>query len=349
MSMTLSKKIMGAIVAVALCFGMVPAMALAFPQEAQAATLAPAKIAQKSTATKSATYTLATKAKKAKKTSLTTAYKNGDLKLIVNTYKYVKNPKYNAKTDSEYNKYVRKSLTDYTGKAKKPVVELYVKNEKSTKKYTDKTENPYYTEDRTFTGYTKLKGVTITGKETKKQLAKKTKGKAFTVKYENNKALGTAQITIKGVNKYSGTLYQAFSIDLAEMKTVKAKAAKKGQLKVSWSKVKGAKGYLESVYPTYPESATSNYYSDGASKSIIVSAKKKSTVLKGLTSSKYYRVTVTAFADCDKTSYKTTNRDYAGWNEKTGKSIYKLYTNSHQSYAHTATSSTSADKAVKVK
>lgn len=373
MQMTLSKKIIGIAMAAVLALGMMPALALAPAGQAHAAELKAAQIAAPTAKATKAT------AKKAKVTNLQTAYKNGDLRIDVITSKWVKNPYYNAKTDDAYDKYTTKSLTEYTGKALKPAVKMYIKDDKSKKVYTDVTENPVYRNEdwAKITGYTQLKGVTITGKETKKQLAKKTKGKDFTVKYENNTALGMAQITIKGVNKYKGTIYDSFNISLAEFKSlskksempVKAVASGKKALKVSWNKVKGAATYVVSVSPShgYYDDNKGEYISDGGSggvsKTVIVKGNKKSVTIKGLESKQNYNVNVTAYAHRDGGSYKDTSRAYDKYEYVSGRydsngnwidgydkyTKLRVITNTYNYYANYVTRSASIAKPVTTK
>ena len=373
MQMTLSKKIIGIAMAAVLALGMMPALALAPAGQAHAAELKAAQIAAPTAKATKAT------AKKAKVTNLQTAYKNDDLMMLMVYSKWSKNTNY-GKTSKTWQsgmswdedkqiyidnrKYVEKSLTEYTGKALKPAMRLYIKDDKSKKTYTDPTISPEYRNEsyNKITGYTQLKGVTITGKESKKALAKKTKGKDFTVKYENNTALGTAQITIKGVNKYKGTIYDSFSIHLAEFKSfskktempVKAVASGKKALKVSWNKVKGAAGYVVRVSDDQ----------GGMSKSVLVRANKKSVVVKGLESKRSYNVTVTAYATRNAGSYKYSSVAYDDYewvsgyyDEKTGQWVdgyakYKnkrVLTNTHESYAQTVSISASTQKPVKTK
>lgn len=374
MQMTLSKKIIGIAMAAVLALGMMPALVLAPSGQAHAAELKAAQIAAPS-----ANATKTTTAKKAKVTNLQTAYKNDELKILLVDSKWTKNTNY-GKTSKTWQsgmswdddkqiyiddrKYIAKSLTEYTGKALKPAVRLYIKDDKSKKTYTDPTISPEYRNEsyNKITGYTQLKGVTITGKETKKQLAKKIKGKDFTVKYGNNTALGTAQITIKGVNKYKGTLYDSFSINLAEFKSlskksempVKAAAYGKKALKVSWNKVKGAAGYVVRVSDD----------NDGISKSVLVRSNKKSVVVKGLESKRSYNVTVTAYTTRDACSYKYSHIawDDSEWvngyyDEKTNQWVdgyvkYKnkrVLTNTYEDYARTVSISASTTKPVKTK
>jgi hypothetical protein len=83
-----------------------------------------------------------------------------------------------------------------------------------------------------------------TGKEIKPSVTvKDSEGKTiaasnYTVSYAQNKAIGTAQVTVtfKG-EQYEGSLNASFTITPKQSKVSKLKAAKKG-FKVTWSKVK---------------------------------------------------------------------------------------------------------------
>ena len=88
-----------------------------------------------------------------------------------------------------------------------------------------------------------------TGKEVKPNFTlkygKKTlkKDKDYSITYYNNKNLGTARAVLYGKGIYSGTIEKEFKIQL---KTPSVKVAKSGSsaVKVSWSKITGAKGYI---------------------------------------------------------------------------------------------------------
>lgn len=67
-------------------------------------------------------------------------------------------------------------------------------------------------------------------------------GTDYTVSYSNNKKIGTAKVTIKGIGNYEGTRTASFKI--VPNKTKIAKAKRKGKkLTLQWKKVKGATGY----------------------------------------------------------------------------------------------------------
>ena len=111
-----------------------------------------------------------------------------------------------------------------------------------------------------------------TGKEVKPNFTvkygKKTlkKDKDYSISYYNNKNLGTARAVLYGKGIYSGIIEKEFKIKL---KTPSAKVAKSGSsaVKVSWSKVTGAQGYVveRSTGKTWSKVATvkgKTYFTD---------------------------------------------------------------------------------------
>lgn len=67
-------------------------------------------------------------------------------------------------------------------------------------------------------------------------------GTDYTVSYSNNKKIGTAKVTIKGIGNYEGTRTASFKIVPNKTKITKAKRKGKN-LTLQWKKVKGATGY----------------------------------------------------------------------------------------------------------
>ena len=90
--------------------------------------------------------------------------------------------------------------------------------------------------------------VKYTGKEIKKKIKVSVKGINliegidYTVTYKNNKKIGNATITVKGINNYKGAVKYKMKIVLAKSKLT-GKVAKKKKITVKFSKVKGADGY----------------------------------------------------------------------------------------------------------
>jgi fibronectin type 3 domain-containing protein len=83
-----------------------------------------------------------------------------------------------------------------------------------------------------------------------------TKGMDYTVTYQNNTSIGTATITVKGINLYKGSISRSFAIIPGRITTFKQVTpyAFTG-VKVAWNKVSGAQGYQ--VY--YSTSASGSY------------------------------------------------------------------------------------------
>ncbi len=70
------------------------------------------------------------------------------------------------------------------------------------------------------------------------------KGGDYTVSYKNNNAIGTATVTITGKGNYTGVKTLTFKINPAKVTSLKQSAAySTPNIKMSWTKVKGAAGY----------------------------------------------------------------------------------------------------------
>jgi len=89
----------------------------------------------------------------------------------------------------------------------------------------------------TYNGSTKKPTVTAYNKKGK-QIA----SKYYTVKYSNNKAMGTATVTVKFKGNYSGTVKKYFKIVPKKVSGLSLQNLS-GGIKVKWSKVSGVTGY----------------------------------------------------------------------------------------------------------
>lgn len=69
------------------------------------------------------------------------------------------------------------------------------------------------------------------------------KNRDYTLTYKNNDAVGTAYVTITGIGNYEGSLQRSFSIKLADVTGLKAKAATESSVTLTWKKTTGASGY----------------------------------------------------------------------------------------------------------
>ena len=145
-----------------------------------------------------------------------------------------------------------------------------------------------------------LSNKTYTGKAIKQTPVVKLSGKAlksgtdYTVSYKNNKAVGTATVTITGKGAYTGTAKATFKI-LPKKTTLKtAKSPKTKQLKVTYSKVAGVTGYQV----TY---STSSKFTKATTKSVNV--KGTSKTISKLTKGKTYYVKVRTYKTVGKTKF----------------------------------------------
>ena len=69
------------------------------------------------------------------------------------------------------------------------------------------------------------------------------KGTDYTITFKDNKAVGTATVTIKGKGNYKGTVSKTFKINPKKTTLKSVTSPKTKQMKVTWTKVSGATGY----------------------------------------------------------------------------------------------------------
>lgn len=120
------------------------------------------------------------------------------------------------------------------------------------------------------------------------------KGTDYTVSYKNNKAVGTATITIKGKGNYSGTVSKTFKINPKATTVSKVTSPKTKQLKVTYKKTTGVTGYQV----TY---STSKSFKKADTKSVTV--KGTSKTIKSLKKGTIYYVKVRTYKTVGKTKY----------------------------------------------
>lgn len=65
----------------------------------------------------------------------------------------------------------------------------------------------------------------------------------YTLSYTNNKALGTAIVTITGKGKYAGMKIQSFNIVIEQVKNLRVATRKATSLTLTWDKIDGVDGY----------------------------------------------------------------------------------------------------------
>ena len=121
------------------------------------------------------------------------------------------------------------------------------------------------------------------------------KGTDYTVSYKNNKAIGTATVTVKGMGNYTGTAKKTFKINPKAVSGLKLTAGK-GRLTASWKKSAGGVGGYQLQY------ALKKNFS-GAKKVNVFKASTLKCTLKKLKSGKIYYVRIRAFKKISKTTY----------------------------------------------
>ena len=153
--------------------------------------------------------------------------------------------------------------------------------------------------DQTWTGKALKPAVTV-----KNGKVKLKKGTDYTVSYKDNKAVGTATVTVKGKGNYTGSKKLTFKINPKGLDISKVEARKKS-LTVKWKKRKDITGY-EVEYSRKKDFKNSETITIGKAKTV-------SCEIKKLKSNKKYYVRIRAFKKVNKKNY------YSAWSEvKTG-------------------------------
>ncbi len=201
---------------------------------------------------------------------------------------------------------------------------------------------------------------TYTGKAIKPSVTVKvgskklTKNKSYTVSYSSNKSVGKGYITIKGKGSYKGTVKKGFYIEPKATSSLKA-TGYSTKIKLSWSKVTGAKGYQVYQY-------------EGGKWIKLPTTSKTSCTVTGLDSVTTYKFRVRPYAKVgSKTLYgefktvsksttigKPTSVEFSDitetsatikWNKIPGATSYRInYTNSSTGYSATTTSTSETVK-----
>lgn len=135
--------------------------------------------------------------------------------------------------------------------------------------------------DQTYTGKALTPSVKIkNGSSTLK------KGTDYKVSYSNNKKVGTAKVTIKGIGKYEGTTTKTFQILPKGTAVTKTTPGKK-KLTVQWKKISGISGY-EVRYATAKSMKSATTVKAAA-------AKTKVSCTKNIKSGKKYYVQIRTY------------------------------------------------------
>lgn len=107
-----------------------------------------------------------------------------------------------------------------------------------------------------------------------------TKNEDFTVTYDDRKSVGMSEVIIKGMGDYRGEVYKYFVITPKAPANVKTQISGTKDVKVSWDKSSGAKGY----YVYYKKSSDSSYKKYKR----VSGSSATSTTITGLTAGEKY-------------------------------------------------------------
>ncbi len=144
--------------------------------------------------------------------------------------------------------------------------------------------------NQVYTGKTIKPSVTVKyGSKTLK------KGTDYTVSFKNNKAIGTATVTVTGKGDYTGTAKKTFKINPRAISGLKLTAGK-GRLTVSWKKGAGGIGGYQLQYGLKKSFS-------GAKKATVSKASTVKGTIKNLKKGKIYYVRIRAFKKVGKTTY----------------------------------------------
>ena len=118
-------------------------------------------------------------------------------------------------------------------------------------------------------------------------------GTDYNTEYSNNVEIGTATVTVKGVNSYSGEVSKEFTIVPVKVSSLKMTSKDIMSVNLKWSKVDGVSGYELAVYNPNTKKWTSSS----------VSAKKTSYKATKLRPSTKYKFKIRAYKTVEKKNY----------------------------------------------
>ncbi|MDO5346406.1 MAG: transglutaminase domain-containing protein, partial [Lachnospiraceae bacterium] len=135
--------------------------------------------------------------------------------------------------------------------------------------------------DRVYTGKSQWPGITL--KDESRSLVR---GTDYSLSYSNNKAVGTAVITVKGIGSYTGTKKLTFCINPKTVTGQKVTSKTRGKITVSWKRVAGSSGYQIQY------ALSSNF---SGAKSVTAKAGSSSKIISGLKRGKRYYVRIRSY------------------------------------------------------
>lgn len=121
------------------------------------------------------------------------------------------------------------------------------------------------------------------------------KNKDYTVSFENNTSIGTATVTIKGKGNYTGTRRITFKIVPKTVTNSKISSTTSSSIKLSWSKVSDADGYI--IYRSTSKNGTYTKIKDITKNSTL------NYTDSNLSSNKKYYYKIKSFKTSEKEKY----------------------------------------------
>ncbi len=186
-----------------------------------------------------------------------------------------------------------------------------------SKEFTIKKKNVKYAdfegiESQTYNGKKK----TLSSLKVKTSKTTLKKGTDYTVSYENNKSIGTATVTIKGIgDNCKGTISKTFKIVPKSVKNLKASKKTDSSMKISWDEI----SYI-SKYQIYRSTSPDGDFSK------IYTAKKDKTSYTDtdLKEGKYYYYKIRAYKTVDGVKYYGRWSDILSANTKLNNTDFSL-------------------------
>ncbi|WP_343343699.1 GH25 family lysozyme [Terrisporobacter petrolearius] len=123
------------------------------------------------------------------------------------------------------------------------------------------------------------------------------KNKDYTISFNNNTSIGTATATIKGNGNYSGTKKITFKIVPKTVTNAKISNTTSSSIKLSWSKVANADGYI--IYRSYSKNGTYTKIKDITKNSTLSYTDSR------LSSNKKYYYKIKSFKTSNKEKYSS--------------------------------------------
>jgi hypothetical protein len=136
----------------------------------------------------------------------------------------------------------------------------------------------------TYNGKTKTPSVVI-----KDSNGKKISSKYYTVTYKNNKKVGTATLTIKFKDKYTGTITKTFKVNPKSTTIKKATSSKAKTITVTWKKQATQTTGYQIQY------ATDKKFSKNKKTLTVKSTKTTSKTIKNLSAKKKYYIRIRTY------------------------------------------------------